>query len=140
MRAIPNRSREFPLLDVLGPVLVVTAPARAYGLASYVTVARTTIEGHKAIWRGTSQTPEGARREHRKGLAWAADYVVEAWLRARRDWTTDAEGERNLDDALAELADPGLSADRLSRLRPGSALSLVRDALERRTQGLDERD
>jgi hypothetical protein len=139
MRASPICSTEFPLLDVLGPVLVVTALARAYGLASYVTVARTTIEGHKAIWRSASHTPEGARREHRKGLAFAADFVVEAWVRARRGRTSRAEAP-GVDDALVELDDPALSADRLSRLQPARALSLIRDALERRTQGLDELD
>lgn len=139
MRASPIRAQEFPLLDVLGPVLVVTVRACAHGIARYLTVARTTIEGHKALWRSASQTAEGARREHHKGRAWAADFVVETWVRARlgRPSRVDA---RSVEDALAELADPTLSAERLARLKPVSALSLVRDALERRTQGLDDRD
>lgn len=122
----------FPLIEVVGDVLVVTGRSALPGTSLFHTYARIVSGARTVLWAGTSHTERGALREHDKGRAWAAQHVLLRWIQGR-----EPGDERELELALHELRQDARRLDDLRDMTVSEGSAWARSALEARLADLD---
>jgi hypothetical protein len=122
----------FPLIELVGDVLVVTGRSALPGTSQFHTYARSVTGARTVLWAGTSHREDGALREHAKGRAWAAQHILLRWIQGR-----EPGDEHDLTLALRELGQRSVHLHELREMTDAHGSAWVRSALEARLADLD---